>query len=214
MHGDPVERAQERLRGLEYAPSLERHLVLAAVLTELLEPVGLLPVVVGGSAVQFYTAGVYATRDLDIVVNGMEKVADVLRRLGFEQIGASFRHPEVPLVVDLPPEPLAGDPDRITEVEVDGSKAYVIGVEDLVLDRLKAYVYWRDQDSLDAAVQVLVAQRERIDWTYLRRQAASASGQVASALAEAEALARRALEEVARRADRRNLEPASNGDAG
>lgn len=214
MDADPLARACERLRELEHAPPLQRHLVVAAVLTELLQPLGLLPVVVRGSAAEFYTAGVYATRDVDIVVSGLEKVADVLRRLGFEQIGTSFRHPEVPLVVDLPPEPLAGDPDRITEVEVDGAKAYVIGIEDLILDRLNAYVHWRDQDSLDAAVQLLVAQWERLDWAYLRREVAAMPGPVARALDEAEALARRALAEAARRAAGGDPEATPGADAG
>lgn len=112
-----------------------------------------------------------AAADLDLVVSGMTGVATVLRSLGFLPSGAVFRHPEVPVVVDLPQEPLAGDPERVVEVQIGDRRAYVIGLEDIIVDRLSAYVHRQDEASLEWAVQLLAAQWERIDWPYLHEQA-------------------------------------------
>ncbi|HEX6989727.1 MAG TPA: hypothetical protein VF282_09715, partial [Bacillota bacterium] len=167
-----LERARHDLQALCDNPDpLERHLTVAAILTELLQGTGLRPVVVGGSAVEFYTAGLYMTADLDLVVSGLNATAEVLRDLGFVQSGALFRHADVPVVVDLPQEPLAGDPGRVVEVTINGRRAYVIGIDDIILDRLAAYQHGRDEASLEWAVQLMVAQWERVDWSYVEEQA-------------------------------------------
>ena len=46
---------------------LERHLRAAAAITGELGTIGLRPVVVWGSAVEFYTRGAYATADIDLI---------------------------------------------------------------------------------------------------------------------------------------------------
>lgn len=74
---------------------------------------------------------------------------------------------------------------------------WVIGIEDLVPDRLAAYAHRRDEAPLDAAVQLLAAQWERIDWEYLRQQAAWPAWHVVPALAQAEDLADQALRRAA-----------------
>lgn len=146
---------------------LERHLRAAAAITGELARMGLRPVVVGGAAVEFYTRGAYATADLDLIVPGLAEVAQVLRTLGFEQRGPSFVHPLIPVVVDLPAEPLAGDPGRLSLVEVEGLPVYVIGLEDLIADRLRAAVYWQDEASREWAVQLMAAHWDDLDWPYL-----------------------------------------------
>lgn len=146
---------------------LERHLRAAAAITGELATMGLRPVVVGGSAVEFYTRGAYATADIDLIVPGLAEVAEVLQGLGFERRGPSFVHPDVPVVVDLPPEPLAGDGGRLSVVDVGGRPVYVIGLEDLVADRLRAAAYRQDEASKEWAVQLMASHWDELDWPYL-----------------------------------------------
>lgn len=164
---------EEFVRFVDVPDRLGRHLRAAAAIARLLAARQLRSVVVGGSAVEFYTRGAYATADLDLIVPGLQEAAEVLERLGFEKHGASFVHPDVPLVVDLPPEPLAGDPDRLSVVEVEGLAVYVIGIEDLLADRLRAAAYWNDEGSKEWAVQLLAAYWDDLDWSYLQHLTAS-----------------------------------------
>lgn len=48
---------------------LRKALGVIAVLTEALEPEGIRPILVGGVALEFYTLGGYATKDIDLVVS-------------------------------------------------------------------------------------------------------------------------------------------------
>ena len=164
---------EEFIRFVSVPHRLERHLRAAAAITRALAPTQLRPVVVGGSAVEFYTRGAYTTADLDLILPGLQEAAEALERLGFTRHGASFVHPDVPIVVDLPPAPLAGDPARLSVVEVEGLPVYVIGIEDLVADRLRAAAYWNDEGSKEWAVQLMAAYWDDLDWDYLERLTAS-----------------------------------------
>lgn len=44
---------------------VKRQVSIAGIITRALEPLGITPIVVGGSAVEFYTFGQYATMDID-----------------------------------------------------------------------------------------------------------------------------------------------------
>lgn len=159
---------EEFVRFVDRPERLVRQLRAAAAITEALASEGLRPVVVGGSAVEFYTSGSYATVDIDMVVDGIEEIDRVLGALGFRRLaGTSYVHPRLDIVIDLPPEPLAGDAQRVVEVAVEGCRAYVIGLEDVVADRLRAAVHWQDIASREWAVQMLAAQWESVDWAYL-----------------------------------------------
>lgn len=196
---------EQFVRFVDAPDRLERHLRAAAAITRLLEARELRPVVVGGSAVEFYTRGAYATADLDLVVPGLEEVARVLEALGFERRGASFVHPDVPIVVDLPPEPLAGDPGRLSVVEVGGWHVYVMGIEDLVADRLRAAAYWNDDGSKEWAVQLLAVYWDDLDWAYLQRLSACEPD---ARYARVEQEARRLAERLRRESEGRGPSPA------
>jgi hypothetical protein len=51
---------------------LKKSLKAVAILTELLKERGIKPILVGGRALEFYTLGGYATKDIDLVINGRE----------------------------------------------------------------------------------------------------------------------------------------------
>ncbi len=169
---------------------LIRQLRTAAAVSERLVPLGIVPVVAGGAAVEFYTRGSYTTVDVDMVVEGLQEIDTVLREFGFTRLaGASYVHPQIEVVVDLPDEPLAGDSRRIVEVDVDGRKVHLIGLDDIIADRLRATVYWEDLSSKEWAVQMMAAQWEQVDWTYLYALAREEPAVFAQALSECRQLA-------------------------
>lgn len=152
-------------------PGFKRRLYLVALLTEALKPYDIRPIVVGGAAVEFYTLGSYATLDVDLVSGGYERIDHILRGWGFTRRGRYWENVELDIAVEVPDSELAGSYDRVTEVEIDGMSLYLIGVEDLIIDRLNAFVYWRSERDGEWAKQLMALHEERIDWGYLRERA-------------------------------------------
>lgn len=48
---------------------------------------------------------------------------------------------------------------------------YVIGVEDLILDRLRACVHWHSESDCEWAQRLLAIHHREIDWKYLSQTA-------------------------------------------
>src|SRR2546425_6388840 len=99
----------------------------------MLEPKGIKPIV-GGNAVAFYTNQGYETRDLDLVCRRKEEVANALSELQFEREGRHWFREDMALAVVIPSDFLTGDENKISTINVDSMKAYILGIEDTILD--------------------------------------------------------------------------------
>ena len=144
----------------------ERTLLLAAVLTEAFQPVGYKPVLVGGAAVEVYTRAAYMTADLDFVAPSGEGTRGVMESLGFLREGRVWYEAELGVVVEFPSSTLA--PARATTIEVDGVSVAIIEIEDLIVDRLAAWKYWRWHPDGVAAGLLLAIHGDRLDAKRLR----------------------------------------------
>lgn len=164
---------------------VERRLAFAGLLSRACRDAGWRePVVVGGHAVEFYTAGGYTTVDLDLVA-ATEAVDDILSAWGFERDGRHWYDEPLGILVEAPGRQL--DPEqeeRTLDVEVRGEHVAVLGIEDLVIDRLNACVHWSSEESCEWARVLVGAYRDRIDWEYLRARARAED--VEGALADVE----------------------------
>ena len=162
----------ERIR--QATDEVEKLILLGAWLTEEAEKRGIRPpVVVGGSAVEIYTLGYYKSGDIDLV-GPREFVKEVLLSSGyFREEGRFLISDELGLFVEVPDDRLDGSYEKVREVKVPelGAKAYVIGIEDLVIDRLKACVFWKSEDDCLWAKYLLEKYREEIDLNYLKERA-------------------------------------------
>jgi hypothetical protein len=139
--------------------------------------------VVGGSALEFYTQGEYATADLDLVTIDRTLVGQRLDELGFVRSGRYWIEEALNLVVEVPDETLLigsspGDWERASMVDVRGiGVATIIGLEDLIVDRLLAAQYWQDEASRRWASALIrywstnSTETLRIDRAYLERLA-------------------------------------------
>ncbi len=151
---------------------LEKRLAFVGRLTAACESRGWLPpVIAGGHAVEFYSAGGYATVDID-VVSASEPLDVILGGWGFERRGRHWVREDLGVVVEAPSSSLApGQRDRLTEVRVAGTIAYVLGLEDVIVDRLAACVHWSSDDDCRWAEVLVTAHRGDLDVGYLRSRA-------------------------------------------
>lgn len=169
--------AKERDTAMEAACSVEdplkRALYVIGVWSARLAEKEIKPVVVGGKAVEFYTFGAYATRDVDVVCPGRVEAIKELENLGFTRTESKrhWYHKALQLIIEIPDEALAGSWERLAEIEVMGQRTLLIGIEDLVLDRLRAHVYWRSESDGEWARRLLSIHGASIDWAYLEEQA-------------------------------------------
>ncbi|MBE3573268.1 MAG: hypothetical protein IMW95_10005 [Moorella humiferrea] len=110
---------------------------------------------------------------MDLVINGREQAKVVLARMGFlHRTGERhWYHEELDLALEIPDEYLAGSLDKLTTVEINGLEVYIIGVEDLIIDRLAAAKFWKSPADARWAAKLLALHREEIDMEYLRQTA-------------------------------------------
>ncbi len=153
------------------ADQLERRLVFVGLLSSGVEALGWpAPVVVGGHAVEFYTAGSYATVDIDLAGDS-EPVGQLLDGWGFAREGRHWFDGPLGLVVEVPGSRLGPDEmQHAVQLRIGAMTVHIIGIEDLVIDRLAACVHWSHTESCEWAVRLLRAADE-IDTAYLRRRA-------------------------------------------
>jgi hypothetical protein len=150
---------------------------IAAIITTAFDRLGLfLPVVVGGLAVETYTSGSYTTEDIDFIHPDPSAPARIMNALGFFANGKNFIHHILNVYVEFPEGDLEGERSRALEVLMDDdSRIIVIGIEDIILDRIAAYQNWdkcdpRSRDGVQA-VTLLVAKYDVIDYDYLQKTA-------------------------------------------
>jgi len=63
------EQLKKRLQALEQEKDpLKKSLLFLGILTEAIKSEGIKPVLVGGRALEFYTLGGYATKDIDVAI--------------------------------------------------------------------------------------------------------------------------------------------------
>jgi len=155
----------------EIADPLQKRLLFMGMLTKTLEKEKIKPIVVGGHAVEFYTAGGYNTRDIDIVFSDQKLLNEKLLALGFKKENRHWYNQELDIAIESPASGLSGEEyERITVVDIQGLTVQIIGIEDIIIDRLNAYVHWKSTDDGYWARELLLMYEKEIDKKYLERR--------------------------------------------
>jgi hypothetical protein len=142
---------------------------LAFIVCTALQNAGEVAVLTGGAAATIYAPEAIQSHDLDFVLSFLSSDAEsrkTIESLGFNRQGRSLTHPESTFTVEFPPGPLGVGDDCIKEWDTlkrGDLLLHIITPTDSVRDRLAAYLFWNDRSSLDAAVSVALAQRDRIN---------------------------------------------------
>jgi len=148
---------------------LKRSLFFLALLTEALGKEKGIPVIVGGFALEFYSTGGYATGDIDLIYPDHELCGAKLTEWGFKKEGRHWISEEFDLFVEAPGSFLPEEEQkRVTTVEIEGMTVCIIGVEDLIVDRLNAFVHWKSTDDGYWARELIYIYLETMDLDYLR----------------------------------------------
>lgn len=163
-----MQKAKEALEQLHDKSKFEKLIQTAAIITELLLPHNIRPIIVGGLSVEIYTLNGYTTQDIDFVLNGYDLASEVFASLGFVKLGKNWVHADLGVSVEIPSNFLAGDYDKITELSIADRTVYVIGLEDIILDRLRAAVHWKSGESREWGYRMLLMYFEELDLEYIQ----------------------------------------------
>lgn len=171
MDGAERRARLEALAG-ERDPARKRLVALGLVADRLRES-GLEPVLVGGAAVEFYTAGGYSTGDVDLALAHGPETDAAFADLGFRKEGRFWVREDLDLLFEAPaPAGLPGETAPRTMVEIDGLVVVILGIEDLILDRLRAWIHGTSEEDGRWARRLALLHADRLDWGYLREKTA------------------------------------------
>lgn len=141
------------------------------------------PVIVGGSAVEYYTGGELTSGDFDLVTSRDDLVGEALLEVGFRREDrrgvrlGGFYHPELLIAVEFVSGALfEGRTDRsrlqvFVVDQVQGSTVVFPPLEDVIADRLGQYASDpQGRDDMLEQARVLASLAETLDMDYLRKR--------------------------------------------
>lgn len=168
------------IQNIAKLPFMEQHIQLAALISNEFQKMNVCATVVGGSAVQLYTATEYTTKDLDMVLTGDSKdsIEIVMSHLGFVRASTirHFEHVSLPFVIEFPSSPLAVGNRQIESVniiECPQGAVRILRIEDILMDRLIAAVEWKSPKHMEQAKLLWIKNKKLIDLKYLKQFAKS-----------------------------------------
>jgi hypothetical protein len=123
---------------------------------------------VGGQAVETYTAGQFPTGDIDVTTSDSTTTQKVLKSLGFEEIGMIWLNKKLGIAFHI-----VGyfAPEKPTTIRVGPYKVRIVGVEELILDRLSAAKFWNIPADYEKANVLYDNFKKQIDMDYLQENA-------------------------------------------
>ncbi|NCO68094.1 MAG: hypothetical protein COY75_09810 [Nitrospirae bacterium CG_4_10_14_0_8_um_filter_41_23] len=174
----------ERIRQIE--SPLKRQLLMAALITNLLEQKGKdVPIVIGGCALSYYSREVYFTADIDLAYADREALGTVLKNIGFVKQGRYWVNEDLKMAIEVPASILVGEDSPIEIVEFgEGLQCRIIGIEDLIIDRLNACKYWKSEVDCEMVELLIKKYIKELDWAYLEKKAVIPENNVLSELLE------------------------------
>jgi hypothetical protein len=140
-----------------------------------LHEAGITAVLTGGTAASLYAPEAIQSFDLDFVITAHAVDGEpeaVLKRLGYRRVGQDYKHADSRYPLEFPKGPLAIGDERIMSWETlrkDGLLLHVLTPTDSCRDRLAAFYFFDDRNSLEQARAIFAAQAERVDLDAIRR---------------------------------------------
>ena len=165
---------QEILEIIRKAESpLKKQLLMVALLTRLLERMNKsAPIVIGGCALSYYSREVYFTSDIDLAYADREALDAVFKNIGFRKEGRYWVHEGLKMAIEAPASSLPGQDSPIEVVELgQGLQCSMIGIEDLLIDRLNAFKHWKSEIDGEMVELLIRRYKNELEWSYLEKKA-------------------------------------------
>ena len=161
---------EARINLLKINDAYERRFMFTSLLTETVnaEPP---PVIVGGHAVELYTMSAYSTSDIDLVIQDKVPFERVLAEWGFKKEGRVWWDSELGIAIDLIAVDIQRGQEQVVPIRIHDFSAYVLRIEEIIIDRLAAYVHWQSQEDCDWAKFMLLTHLNEIDINYIKQRA-------------------------------------------
>ncbi len=124
------------------------------------------PVLVGGSAVEFYTRGTCKSIDIDLLAD-RDSLEKVLEKMGFSKIGRHWFYTK-DIGIEIVGDSTEGR--RVNEILHDGKLIRILSIEDLIVDRLNACKHWKSQYDCEQAQVLAGVYADKLDLEYLKKR--------------------------------------------
>lgn len=167
-----INEARQALESIQTQNRFEFMTEVTAIFTQLMETHNIRPVIVGGLAVEIYTRGQYTTQDIDLVFSRRDLADKTLVEMGFIKEGRHWYHPELEISIEIPGDMLEdADIEKVTKLHLpSGRHVYVIGIEDIILDRLRACVHWKSSSDCEWGYRMLDVHQSALDIEYMKKE--------------------------------------------
>lgn len=165
---------------------LKRQLLTVSLISHLLKKRGKeVPTVIGGLALSYYSREVYFTADIDLAYSDREALDEVLTEIHFRKKGRYWVSEDLKMAIEVPVGVLVDENAPLEIVELgEGLQCQIIGIEDLIIDRLNACKHWKSQIDCEMAELMVVKYGKELDWAYLEKKAQKLESDILEELLE------------------------------
>lgn len=162
---DDAIRQQLGMLVRQQQPHAERIAIAVGLISEAFRHRGVEVTVVGGSALELHAPGVYATLDIDLVVEGASRavLASTLSALGFERRGRHWVRGD--LFIDVVGQWM---PDPVEVLDLGDLQVRVLRREVALADRIIGFKWWRYGEYGAQAIELIRALAGSLDEELLR----------------------------------------------
>jgi hypothetical protein len=154
--------------------AFKRRTLFLGFLTKILKQNDVEAILVGGQAVDLYTAGTFATTDIDLVVDNKIVAEKLLNRFGFgKEANGLWLNKDLAIVVQIISQTYSGDSKKLRKFKVKDYEIRVAAPEDLIQNRLYSAKFWKSntQRDMEESIALLRIFADSIDNHYLDRLA-------------------------------------------
>lgn len=128
-------------------------------------------VLTGGACVTIYSKNPYQSKDLDFIeysaISTTKKLlSKIFAQIDFHYTANCYIHKDVKPYIELVKGPLAVGNEPVSEISkmiLSTGILYLLSPTDCIKDRLAAYYYWKDAESLYQAIYVAQSQKINIE---------------------------------------------------
>jgi len=152
---------------------LKRQLLTVALISKLLKEQGKEPpIIIGELALSYYSREVYFTADIDLAYADRDALHGVLSEIDFEKKGRYWVNEDLKIAVEVPVGVLADEDSPLEIVDLGTDlQCQIIGIEDLMIDRLNACKHGKSEIDCEMAELLIMRYGKELDWTYLEKKA-------------------------------------------